>query len=135
MDPFRQRMFQACPPPFHVITAVWWGTQDITNRRHFVLSLVLPSLAYVPSTPPVRKCLTEHEEDLRHTLVKRRPALTNILHKILDHLCEHTPPLFRTPLVTINPWGVPQALYSTTRDPSPGQPPIPSPSPPPSVCV
>ena len=71
MDPLRQGMFQACPPPFDVITAVWWETKDVTNRRHFILSLVPNSLADMLSTPPVENCLAEHKEDLHHALVKR----------------------------------------------------------------
>ena len=31
MCPLRQRMFQEWPPPFDVLTAVWWETQDVTN--------------------------------------------------------------------------------------------------------
>ena len=119
MDPLRQCMLQACPPRFDVITAVSWETQDVINRRHFICSLVPPSLADMFSTHPVGRCLAEHKEDLRPALVKRRPALTNILHEILNHLREHQPPLSRPPSVSLNPWGVPQAVYSTTRHPPP----------------
>ena len=78
MDSFRQPMFQACPPPFDVITAVWWETQEVTNRRHFIRTLVPRSLADMLSTLPVGKCLAEHKEDLRHALVGDvRPSLAS----------------------------------------------------------
>ena len=95
----------------------------------------IPWLTY--SLPPaVGKCLVEHKADLRHALVKLRPALTNVLHKILDHVREHQLPLSFPPRqVYSNPWGVPQAVCSTTRHPPQSQPPVPPPSPPPNVCV
>ena len=38
-------------PPFRVITAVWWETKDVTNRRHFIRTLVARSLADMLWTP------------------------------------------------------------------------------------
>ena len=35
-----------------MITAVWWETQDVTNRRHFIRSLVPNALADTLFTPP-----------------------------------------------------------------------------------
>ena len=100
MDPLRQRMFLAWPPLFDVITAVWWETQDVTNRRVFIRSLVPNSLADMLSTPRLESAWLNTRS---HAPVKRRPALTNILHEILDHLREHPLPLPRPRPVSLNP--------------------------------
>ena len=112
-----------------MITAVCWETQYVINRRHFIRSLVPNSLADMLSTPSVGRCLAEHKEDLRHALVKGQPALTNILHKILDHLREHPPPLpcptqspsipGESPRPSIAPPGSPPQKPATSTSPLP----------------
>ena len=52
MDLLRQRMFNAWPPRFDLITTLWWEAEDVTNRRHFIRTLVPHSLADMLASPP-----------------------------------------------------------------------------------
>ena len=131
MDTFRQEMLQAWPSPFNVTTAVWWESQDVTNRRHFVRTLVPKSLAPLFLTPPANKILAEHKADLRIALGHRRSAVTTVLKKTHSRLHSHPPPL-PPPPVFDNLWGTPFAVYSTSRAPSPPKPATYSPPPLPS---
>ena len=76
----------------------------------------IPLLTCSPA-PQVGKCLAEHKAHLRHAVVERTPALTDILNEIWNGLREHPLLLPRLLPVSLSPRGFFQAVYSTARHP------------------